>query len=179
MSSSPTGTSSNRRSTTRKCFSKHFETAPETKEARASTFVVKGEQLLNLTTKDWVVRDTHPHEFPGSAQTARQALMVERYIEQQPAYPFLKRHGRRGDHLARYFVHPLLPLSSDEADVFERSGAAALEGDLFSDAVEVVEHVFLRTKTGRSCTTWRSLASPVYGSMRPPARSSLCGEAGA
>lgn len=96
-----------------KVFFKAFETMPEPKEARASAFVVKGEQLLNLSAKDWVVRETHQHEFPGSAQTARQALMVERYIEQQPAYQFLKgmEDGvitSQGILLSRYFPSPLM-----------------------------------------------------------------------
>lgn len=96
-----------------KVFFKAFETAPQPTESRATAFVVKGEQLLNLTAKDWIVRETHLHEFPGSAQVARQALMVERYIEQQPAYPFLKDMEdnfitSQGILLSRYFPSPLM-----------------------------------------------------------------------
>lgn len=94
-------------------FFKAFKTAPENTENRVSTFVVKGEQLQSLTSKDWVVRETHQHEFPGSSQMARQALMVERYIEQQPAYPFLKDMEdnvitSQGILLTRYFPSPLM-----------------------------------------------------------------------
>lgn len=96
-----------------KVFFKAFQNSPEPKEARAATFVVKGEQLLHLLPKDWVVRDTHPHEFPGSVQASRQALMVERYIEQQPGYSFLKdiEDGvitSQGILLSRYFPSPLM-----------------------------------------------------------------------
>jgi predicted Rossmann-fold nucleotide-binding protein len=69
---------------------KTFETAPKPEELRAATFVVKGDQLLNLKADDWIVRETRMQEFPGISQGARQALMVERFISQQPAYPFLK-----------------------------------------------------------------------------------------
>ncbi len=59
-------------------------------EERAAVFVVKGQQLKELKSEDWILRELHFQEFPGSAHGSRQALMVERYIEQQPAYPFLK-----------------------------------------------------------------------------------------
>lgn len=65
-----------------------FDTAPPG-ENKAAVFVVKGEQLLNLTSADWIERETTSHEFPGLAQGARQALMVDRYIHEQPSYPFL------------------------------------------------------------------------------------------
>jgi len=92
---------------------KAFATAPEPKEHRAAVFIVKGEQMLNLTAKDWICRETHQHEFPGSAHSTRQALMVERYIEQQPSYPFLKSIDAgwitsQGILLSRYFPSPLL-----------------------------------------------------------------------
>jgi predicted Rossmann-fold nucleotide-binding protein len=67
-----------------------FETAPQPLSARAVVFVVKSEQLRNLTSNDWIARETHFHDFPGLAQGSRQALMIERYIQQQPSYPFLK-----------------------------------------------------------------------------------------
>ncbi len=90
-----------------------FETAPPPKEARASTFVVKGEQLLNLSPEDWIVRETKMHEFPGSMQSDRQAMMAERYIEKQPTYPFLEKIDEgditsQGILLTRYFPTPLL-----------------------------------------------------------------------
>ncbi len=90
-----------------------FTTAPEPQEDRAAVFVVKGEQMLNLTPEDWVLRKTRLHEFPGSAQKERQALMVERYIHQQPSYPFLKSIDdghitSEGILLTRYFPTPLM-----------------------------------------------------------------------
>lgn len=90
-----------------------FETAPQPLEARAAAFVVKGDQLLNLKATDWIAKETHFHDFPGLTQGSRQALMVERYIQQQPAYPFLKaiEDGiitSQGILLTRYFPSPLL-----------------------------------------------------------------------
>lgn len=92
---------------------KAFSTAPGPIESRAAIFVVKGEQLLNLKPADWICRETRQHEFPGSAQSTRQALMIERYIEQQPSYPFLKSIDAgwitsQGILLSRYFPSPLM-----------------------------------------------------------------------
>lgn len=92
---------------------KAFATAPEPKEDRASVFIVKGEQLMNLTPKDWIIRKTYFHEFPGSSQSSRQALMIQRYLEQQPDYPFLKAISdnlisSQGILLTRYFPSPLM-----------------------------------------------------------------------
>jgi predicted Rossmann-fold nucleotide-binding protein len=90
-----------------------FATAPLPLENRAAVFVVKGEQLLNLKSSDWISRETRQQEFPGSSQSTRQALMVERYIEQQPSYPFLKSIDAgwitsQGVLLSRYFPSPLM-----------------------------------------------------------------------
>lgn len=92
---------------------KAFDTAPLPLEKRTAIFIVKGEQMLHLKAEDWVVRETHFHEFPGLHQGPRQALMVERYIEQQPAYPFLKAIEEglitsQGILLTRYFPSPLM-----------------------------------------------------------------------
>lgn len=90
-----------------------FSTAPEPKENRAAVFIVKGEQLLKLTSDDWVIREPRIHEFPGSMHGTRQALMIERYIEQQAPYPFLKNIDdgvitSEGILLTRYFPSPLM-----------------------------------------------------------------------
>lgn len=90
-----------------------FATAPQPIEYRAAVFVVKGEQMLNLKPDDWILREPRQHEFPGSSQSTRQALMVERYIEQQPSYPFLKSIDAgwitsQGILLTRYFPSPLM-----------------------------------------------------------------------
>lgn len=90
-----------------------FKTAPPPIENQAAIFIVKGQQLLNLKPKDWIVRETRQHEFPGISHGTRQALMVERYIEQQPSYPFLKGIDNglitsQGVLLTRYFPSPLM-----------------------------------------------------------------------
>lgn len=92
---------------------KAFATTPEPIENRAAVFIVKGEQLKNLTPDDWITRETRLHEFPGPFHGVRQALMVERYIEQQPSYPFLKSIDMgvitsQGILLTRYFPSPLM-----------------------------------------------------------------------
>lgn len=90
-----------------------FATAPEPKNLLASVFVVKGTQMKNLTGKDWITRELIKHDFPGLSHPARQAQVVEKYIEHQPAYPFLKaiEDGlitSQGILLSRHFPTPLL-----------------------------------------------------------------------
>lgn len=90
-----------------------FETAPEPKEHRAAVFIVKGSQMLRLSRDDWIIRNPPQQPFPGMSHKVRQSLMVERYIEQQPCYPFLKaiENGlitSQGVLLSRYFPSPLM-----------------------------------------------------------------------
>jgi len=90
-----------------------FATAPSPIENGASVFIVKGQQLKSLKAEDWISRETRLHEFPGPFHGTRQALMVERYIEQQPSYPFLKSIDNgvitsQGILLTRYFPSPLM-----------------------------------------------------------------------
>ncbi|HEV3269170.1 MAG TPA: hypothetical protein VGZ69_00785 [Candidatus Rhabdochlamydia sp.] len=90
-----------------------FETAPTPFYHRAAVFVVKGEQLLNLKPKDWIIRDTHKTPFPGLFHPSEQAILVQNYIEQQPCYLFLKyiEDGlitSQGILLTRYFPSPLM-----------------------------------------------------------------------
>ena len=92
---------------------KAFATAPEPKENRTAVFIVKGEQLLNLKAEDWMVRETFFHDLPGTLQGTRQASMIDRYIHQQPCYPFLKAISdglitSQGVLLSRYFPSPLM-----------------------------------------------------------------------
>lgn len=92
---------------------KAFKTAPLPLTNRAAVFVVKGEQLLHLHPSQWVSRETHMSEFPGLFYPAQQALLVQRYIEQQADYPFLKaiEDGlitSQGILLARHFPSPLM-----------------------------------------------------------------------
>jgi predicted Rossmann-fold nucleotide-binding protein len=67
-----------------------FEAAPGGPQDRSAVFVVKGEQLRNLTPEQWVVTCPQYEEFPGMDFGERQAIMVENWISQQPATPFLK-----------------------------------------------------------------------------------------
>lgn len=90
-----------------------FETAPLPLENRAAVFIVKGQQLKELKPENWIVKEPRSHEFPGLFHSTRQALMVERYIEQQPSYPFLKSIDNgvitsQGILLTRYFPSPLM-----------------------------------------------------------------------
>lgn len=90
-----------------------FSTAPQPESTQASIFIVKGEQLLNLKAEDWIARAVRYHEFPGLGHGQRQGLMVERFITQQPSYPFL--HGidigsitSEGVLFCRHFPPPLM-----------------------------------------------------------------------
>lgn len=90
-----------------------FATAPGQKNLLASVFVVKGGQMKSLKAKDWIVREALKHDFPGLSHPARQAQVVEKYIEHQPSYPFLKaiEDGlitSQGILLTRHFPTPLL-----------------------------------------------------------------------
>lgn len=92
---------------------KAFKTAPAPIESNASVFVVKGTQMKELSERDWIVRDPKPQPLPGIPHPIRQSLMVERYIEQQPSYPFLKAIESglitsQGVLLTRYFPSPMM-----------------------------------------------------------------------
>ena len=92
---------------------KAFQTAPQPLSLKAAVFVVKGSQLLNLKAHDWITRKPKKHEFPGIVHESRQAAMVERYIEKQPSYLFLKsiEDGlitSQGILLTRYFPSPVM-----------------------------------------------------------------------
>ncbi len=90
-----------------------LKTAPKGHESLSAVFVVKGTQMHELKEKDWIVRDPLKYDFPGLASPSRQALVAEKYIEHQPAYPFLKaiEDGlitSQGVLLCRHFPSPLL-----------------------------------------------------------------------
>jgi hypothetical protein len=90
-----------------------FDTAPAPLHHLAAVFVVKGEQLLKLKPSDWISREPRMSEFPGIVNPDRQAAAVEKYIHQQPSYPFLRaiEDGlitSEGILLTRYFPSPLL-----------------------------------------------------------------------
>ncbi len=90
-----------------------FENSPEPKTDRASVFIVKGSQMLALTKEDWIATNPPLQSFPGISHTQRQALAAERYIAQQPSYPFLKAIEQglitsQGVLFTRFFPSPLL-----------------------------------------------------------------------
>jgi hypothetical protein len=90
-----------------------FEKAPEPKNYRAAVFLVKGSQLIELKEEDWILRNPIRQPFPGLGHRARQMHMVERYIEMQPSFPFLKAIESglitsQGVLFSRYFPSPLL-----------------------------------------------------------------------
>lgn len=88
-------------------------TAPKSMHELASVFVVKGTQMQQLQAKDWITREPLKYDFPGLSSPSRQAIVAEKYIEHQPAYPFLKaiEDGlitSQGVLLCRHFPSPLL-----------------------------------------------------------------------
>ena len=96
-----------------KALFKAFATAPQLETHLAAIFIVKGTQLRDLTVHDWVIRQPRKQDFPGIIHSSRQNQMVEKYIQQQPAYPFLKAISdgiitSQGVLLTRYFPTPLL-----------------------------------------------------------------------
>lgn len=92
---------------------KTFDTAPQDSPKRSAIFIVKGEQMLNLTPRDWITRIVNTEEFPGLYDLGKQAEMVQKYIEMQPSYPFLKaieegNISSQGVLFTRYFPSPLM-----------------------------------------------------------------------
>jgi predicted Rossmann-fold nucleotide-binding protein len=90
-----------------------FNTMPAPQDYRCSVYIVKSSQLLNLKPEDWISRSSPKAEFPTDPFSSRKALMVNRYIENQSAYPFLKAIETgditsQGILLSRYFPSPLL-----------------------------------------------------------------------
>lgn len=79
----------------------------------SATFVVKSDQLLHLKSEDWETCLLKKSEFPGLFHSTRQLIMVERYIEQQPSYPYLKAIEQglitsQGVLLCQYLPTPLM-----------------------------------------------------------------------
>ncbi|MCH9626286.1 MAG: hypothetical protein S4CHLAM123_14820 [Chlamydiales bacterium] len=90
-----------------------FKTAPNPTDHRSAVFIVKGSQMLRLVSDDWIISNPSQQPFPGITHKTRQSLMVERYIEQQPCYPFLKAIESglitsQGVLFTRYFPSPLM-----------------------------------------------------------------------
>lgn len=96
-----------------KALFKAFGTAPYQETHLASIFVVKGTQMQDLKAHDWIIRQPKKHDFPGITHSHKQNLLVEKYIEQQPSYPFLKAINdgfitSQGVLLTRHLPTPLL-----------------------------------------------------------------------
>ncbi|NGX48871.1 MAG: hypothetical protein K940chlam5_00463 [Candidatus Anoxychlamydiales bacterium] len=90
-----------------------IETAPKPENKLASVYIVKGTELDKLNETSWIVRDPKKHDFPGLDEPEVQAHLVEKYIKEQPSYPFLKaiEDGlitSQGILLTRHFPSPLL-----------------------------------------------------------------------
>lgn len=90
-----------------------FKTAPEPKNVKCATFVVKSQQLLHLKPSDWISEETPLGHFPGIFHAERQAKMVQEYVEKQAAYPYLKgmidgNITSQGVLLCRYFPSPVM-----------------------------------------------------------------------
>jgi predicted Rossmann-fold nucleotide-binding protein len=92
---------------------KAFETAPKPDDLRAAVFIVKGHQLEDLKLDDWIAKEDIFNDVPALIYSKRQTVLVERFIEQQPSYPFLKAIEMgtvtsQGVLLTRHFMTPLL-----------------------------------------------------------------------
>ncbi len=92
---------------------KAFKTAPKSAETLAAVFISKGTQLFSLSEKDWIQREVTKHDLPGIEHPQRQATLVKKYIEEQPAYPFVKAMEdnfitSQGILLSRYLPSPMM-----------------------------------------------------------------------
>lgn len=92
---------------------KAFESSPAPENHGAAAYIVKGSQLLNLSPQDWVLREPPSIDFPGLVDPERQGHLLERFIQQQASYPFLRgmEDGlitSQGVLFSRYFPTPLL-----------------------------------------------------------------------
>ncbi|QVL56661.1 MAG: hypothetical protein KFB93_04570 [Simkaniaceae bacterium] len=90
-----------------------IQTAPTPTHHKCATFVVKGEQLLNLKPNDWIQTESTHEEFPGFFHPREQAEKVEKYMYSQPAYPFLEAIEKgvitsQGILLTRFFPSPIM-----------------------------------------------------------------------
>ncbi len=92
---------------------KAIKTAPKPTNLLAAVYIVKGTELDKLNKNSWIIKDPKKHEFPGLDEPEIQAHLVEKYIKEQPSYPFLKaiENGlitSQGILLTRHFPSPLL-----------------------------------------------------------------------
>jgi len=66
-----------------------FDKAPG-KEEKVSVFLNKGTQLENLQESDWIIRSGEKRPFHEVSKVELRSRLIEEYIQQEPAYPFLK-----------------------------------------------------------------------------------------
>lgn len=90
-----------------------MKTAPAPEHHKCATFVVKGDQLLNLKPADWIQTESSFESFPDFFHPDQQGEKVENYLHAQPSYPFLEaiEHGiitSQGILLSRYFPSPIM-----------------------------------------------------------------------
>ena len=92
---------------------KVFDTLPKDTSHRSAVFIMKGTQMRELSSKDWITRKIFTEAFPGLCDLQSQAQRVSEYIQQQPSYPFLKaiEDGlitSQGVLFSQYFPSPLM-----------------------------------------------------------------------
>lgn len=97
----------------KQCIFNAFDTAPKPYSNETSIFIVKGTQLLNLKSSDWVVSDHIYDNYPHLSDESLQFKLVKDFITKQPSFPFLKAIEERaisseGILLTRYFPSPVL-----------------------------------------------------------------------
>jgi len=89
-----------------------FDRGPPT-EDKAAVFVCKSDELTSLKPEDWTRRSGEKSSFPGFMRSSEQVRLIEKYIESEPAYPWLKaiEEGEitsQGILLCRYLPSPLM-----------------------------------------------------------------------
>lgn len=92
---------------------KALKTAPNPTHHKCATFVVKGDQLHNLSPNDWIQTESTHKEFPGFFHPTEQAEKVEKYMHAQPSYPYLEAIEKgmitsQGILLSRFFPSPIM-----------------------------------------------------------------------
>lgn len=129
-----------------------FTTTSTPPHHKTSTFIVKGEQLLQLQPKDWITKQSNFYEFPGVIHhPERQSFLVQKYIEQQSAYPFLQAMKTglitsQGVLFSRFLPSPLMKqilLSSRVHDCLKRiyfQTPSLFSGDFFSNEDRTMLH---------------------------------------
>lgn len=101
-----------------------IQTAPTPSHHKCATFIVKGEQLLNLKPSDWIQTESAHEEFPGFFHPRKQAEKVEKYMYSQPSYPYLEAIEKgditsQGILLTRFFPSPIMKRMLLSEQVYE------------------------------------------------------------